>query len=129
LAVHLRREAFDAILAEAVHSAYVPEVYESEASWKARVARSQVRLQWDPDHAPGGAPVERRAIQLGLRGEVLRCYGREWVVAVEDISSVVEEQRAHARGGDLDRLVTPAEEVYPVADAAVAARLGVAPWP
>jgi hypothetical protein len=126
LAVHLRREAFDAILGEAVHSAYVSEVYESEATWKARVARSQVRLQWDPDHAPGGAPVERRAIQLGLRGEVLGRYGREWIVAIEDVSGFVEEQRAHARTGDLHALVTPAEAVYPVADAAVAARLGVA---
>jgi Domain of unknown function (DUF4291) len=124
LAVHLRREAFDVILGEAVHSAYVPEVYESEAAWKARVARSQVRLQWDPDHAPGGAPVERRAIQLGLRGDFLRRYGREWIVAVEDISHFVEEQRDHARAGGLDELVTPAEEVYPVTDAAVAARLG-----
>jgi hypothetical protein len=129
LAVHLRRDAFDAILGEAVHSTYVPEVYESDAAWKVRVARSQVRLQWDPDHAPGGAPVERRAIQLGLRGEYLKRYGREWVVAVEDVSSFVEEQRAHARAGGLAELVTPAEEVYPVANPAVVARLGVAAWP
>jgi hypothetical protein len=110
-------------------STYVPEVYENEAAWKARVARSQVRLQWDPDHAPGGAPVERRAIQLGLRGEFLRRYGREWIVGVEDISKFVEEQRAHAHAGGLHELVTPAEEVYPVADAAVAARLGIGAWP
>lgn len=128
LAVHLRREAFDAILGEAVHSTHVPEVYESEAAWKARVARSEVRLQWDPDHAPNGAKEERRAIQLGLRGEHLRRYGRAWIVAVEDVSGFVEEQRAHLHAGSLDDLVTPAEDVYPVADAAVAARLGVAAW-
>jgi hypothetical protein len=93
------------------------------------VARSQVRLQWDPDHGPSGAPVERRAIQLGLRGEFLRCYGREWIVAVEDVSEFVAAQRAHSRVGGLDELVTPAEEVYPVADTTVAACLGVAAWP
>ena len=113
----------------AVHSAHVPEVHESEANWKARAARSQVRLQWDPDHGPGGAKLERRAVQLGLRGEFLRRYGREWIVAIEDISGFVEEQRAHAGAGSLDDPVTPAEEVYPVAEAAVAARLGVAGWP
>jgi hypothetical protein len=129
LAVHLRRDAFDAILGEAVHSAYVSEVYESEAAWQERVARSQVRLQWDPDHEPNGAKLERRAIQLGLRGDVLRRYGRVWIVAIEDISPLVEEQRARLRAGNLDDLVTPAEEVYPVADAAVAARLGVVASP
>ena len=86
LAVHLRRAAFDAVLGEAVHSAHVPRVYESEAAWKAQAARSQVRLQWDPDHGPSGAKLERRAIQLGLRGNFLRRYGREWIVALEDIS-------------------------------------------
>lgn len=125
LAVRLRREAFDAILAGAVHSAHVPEVYGSEVTWQERVAGSDVRLQWDPDHAPGGAKVERRAIQLGLRGDTLRRYGREWIVAIEDVTDFVAEQRAHARAGDLDRLVTPAEDVYPVTDPEVAARLGV----
>jgi hypothetical protein len=99
LAVHLQREAFDAILAEAVHSSYVPEGYETEATWKARVARSQVRLQWDPDHGPGGAPVERRAIQLGLRGDFLRRYGREWVVAVEDVSELTRAATLTLRPG------------------------------
>jgi hypothetical protein len=70
--------------------------------------------------------VERRTIQLGLRCDFLRRYGREWILAVKDISRFVEEQRAHVRAGGLGELVTPAEEVYPVADAAVAACLGVA---
>jgi hypothetical protein len=65
LAVHLRRDAFDAILGEAVHSAHVPAVYESEVAWKARAARSQVRLQWDPDHGPSGGKLERRAGPVG----------------------------------------------------------------
>src|SRR6266851_5797386 len=61
LAVRLQRAAFDSILAQAVHSIFVPEVYGSEAAWKETVERSSVRLQWDPDHDPSGAAVERRA--------------------------------------------------------------------
>src|SRR5579885_1065943 len=71
LAVRLRRDAFDEILRQAVHSSFVPEVYGSEDAWRRAVAGSDVRLQWDPDHDPAGRPVERRAIQLGLRGGVL----------------------------------------------------------
>ncbi|WP_082408799.1 DUF4291 family protein [Verrucomicrobium spinosum] len=51
------------------------------------------RLQWDPDHSPTGGPLERRAIQLGLRGNMIRRYGRDEVVAIEDISEFVAEQR------------------------------------
>jgi hypothetical protein len=125
LAVWLKRSAFDAILQEAVHSTFVPEVYGSEAEWKRAVAGSSVRLQWDPDHDPSGAKVERRALQLGLRGEMLARYAREWIVRIEDISPFVAEQRGHAQPTAYDQLALPREEVYPVADAETAARLGV----
>jgi hypothetical protein len=85
-----------------------------------------VRLQWDPDHAPSGAKEERRAIQLGLRGEVLRRYAREWIVDIEDVSDFVAEQRSQRRV--TAELLTPREDVYPIADATTRERLGVASW-
>ncbi len=127
LAVRVRRPAFDSLLHEAVHSTFVPEVYPDHADWQRAVAASSVRLQWDPDHDPTGLKLERRALQLGLRGEPLARYAREWVLAIKDVSPFVEEQRGHARPEDHARLVVPRERVYPVQDAAVAARLGVDP--
>lgn len=124
LAVRLRRRAFDEILGRAVHSSFVPEVYVTQEGWRRAVAGSGVRLQWDPDHGPSGNPLERRAIQLGLRGDVLAAYTRDWLLGIEDISNFVAEQRANARAPH-DRLATPREEVYPVADAEVAGRLGI----
>src|SRR5436309_725083 len=97
LAVWIERRAFDSLLQEAVHSTFVPEVYGSEAEWRHALACSRVRLQWDPDHDPSGAKVERRAIQLGLRGDVLARYAREWIVRIEDVSAFVAKQRPHAR--------------------------------
>lgn len=123
LAVRIQRTAFDAILAAAVHSSYVPEVYGDPETWSRAVKRSDVRLQWDPDHSPSGGKLERRAIQLGLRGPTLAKYAREWIVDIEDISDFVAEQRdALTRR---EPLLTPREDVYPVSDAAVAARLGL----
>jgi Domain of unknown function (DUF4291) len=125
LAVHLRREAFDQILGLAVHSGYIPEVYGSMECWKARLAESPVRLQWDPDHDPAGAKLDRRAIQLGLSGDVLRCYTHEWIVKIEDISNFVAKQRSCFINQGSSGLVTPREEVYPVRTLDVARRLGI----
>ena len=125
LAVRLWRDAFDTILARAVPSSFDARLYPDEAAWKAAVSASDVRLQWDPDHGPGGAPLARRAIQLGLRGETLSRYARDWIVAIEDISAFVAEQRSLVLAGRLDELLTPHEAVYPVGDAELAARLGV----
>jgi hypothetical protein len=83
-----------------------------------------VRLQWDPDHDPAGKPVERRAIQLGLRGEVLAKYAKDWLLELRDISEFVREQKENAVA-PYDRLVMPREHVYPVVDVEVAGRLGV----
>jgi hypothetical protein len=126
LAVRLRRYAFDEILQQAVHSTFVPEVYGNENAWKRAVAGSDVRLQWDPDHGPSGNPVERRAIQLGLRGEVLARYAKDWLLEIRDISDFVREQRANAVA-PYECLVTPREDVYPVAGIEVARRLGLSP--
>jgi len=127
LAVRLKRPAFDEILRRAVHSSFVPKVYESESAWKAAVGTSDVRFQFDPDHNPSGAPVERRAIQLGLRGKVLARYAREWLLGIEDVTEFVREQSEHARS-PYDRLITPREDTYPVNDPEVSARLTVTAW-
>jgi hypothetical protein len=124
LAVRLRRDAFDDILRRAIHSSFVPEVYGTQEAWQRAVAGSDVRLQWDPDHGPSGNPLERRAIQLGLRGGVLARYAKDWLLSVEDISEFVAMQRANVKAS-YERLLTPREDVYPVADQGIAARLGV----
>jgi len=124
LAVRLKRTAFDEILKQAVHSSFNPDVYESEKTWQTAVANSDVRLQWDPDHDPSGGKLERRAIQLGLRGEVLAKYAREWIIGICDISEFVRQQRSNV-GADNSQLTTPREEVYRPQDPSSASRLGL----
>jgi len=125
LAIRLQRAAFEGILAQAVHSTFQPECYASAEAYEAASRSTQVRLQWDPDHHPSGAKLDRRAIQLGLRGDVLLKFAREWIIDIEDISAFVAEQRVHVQAHEYDRLITPREMVYPVSDHALAHRLGL----
>jgi Domain of unknown function (DUF4291) len=124
LAIRLQRSAFDAILAQAVHSKYVPEIYADQAAWNQAVKTSDVRLQWDPDHSPTGGKLTRRAIQLGLQGETAIKYAQEsiaplapWaIIGIEDISEFVVEQRQYVSAQNHDRLLIPSENPYPVND-------------
>ncbi|MEM8734969.1 MAG: DUF4291 domain-containing protein [Planctomycetota bacterium] len=125
LAIRILRTAFDQILAQAVHSSYQPHNDDSHDAWKERVANSDVRIQWDPDHAPNGDKMERRAIQLGLRGEALHCYARDWILEITDISNFVRTQQANCSRRNYDRLVTPRERVYPVKCDATKQQLGL----
>jgi hypothetical protein len=126
LALRLRREFFDALLGQAVPSSWDRDQLATEEEWTRAVGRSAVRLQWDPDHHPSGGKLERRAIQLGLRGEVLEAFGRRELVKVMDVSEFVAEQRSLLSSGGVSALVTPRERVYRPADPAVAARLRLA---
>lgn len=121
LAVWLARATFDAILAAAVPSSWDRDRYETREAWQVAVGSSDVRLQWDPDHGPSGQPVERRAVQLGLRGRVLAEYARPAIRRIEDITGFVHEQRARLGADGPDALVMPCEAVYPCAPQAAAA--------
>ena len=46
-----------------------------------------VRLQWDPDHHPSGAKLQRKAIQLGLKGSI-QLQNQPGILRIEDITPV-----------------------------------------
>ena len=123
LALRVRRVFFDALLAAAVPSSWDSEQFATAEDWAHAVGRSLVRLQWDPDHHPSGARLDRRALQLGLRGEVLEAFGRRELVEVIDLSDFVAEQRARLSSGGVAAIVTPRERVYRPADPEVVSRL------
>lgn len=125
LGVRIRREGFESILADAVPSSFNRNCFESQEQWQEAVGQSSVRLQWDPDHDPYGNPVDRRAIQLGLRDEILRQYATEWVMEIIDMTEFVRQQYEAVANRKLDELVTPEEHVYPVTDSSVARAIGL----
>lgn len=124
LGLRLRRSFFDTILEQAVPSSFAPQLYEHETAWQADVARSEVRLQWDPDHLPTGAPCERRAVQLGLRGDMLAAYGKRELLEVIDMTPLIDAQRDHIATWRDGALHTPTERVY-TPSVAAARRLGL----
>ena len=119
LAITISKESFDQILSKAVVSSYKSNMYDSREEWKKEIENSNVRLQWDPDHDPYGNKEERRAIQIGLRGEDLT-YFHDQIRKIEDVTAFVHEQAKHVNSGQLDQLLVPMERVYlPDSDEAI----------
>jgi hypothetical protein len=125
LAVRLKHSGFEAILNEAIHTYFVPEVYATEEEWKAALKHSSVVLQWDPDRDPAGAKVSHRALQLGLRGSTLEHYAHDWIVGIEDISEFVRRQFAHVDTNTWSDLFIPYQMIYTSVRSDIAARLGI----
>ena len=125
LGLRLRRPFFDGLLAQAVPSSFGASVLPSHDEWAAAVARSEVRLQWDPDHDPRGVPLPRRAIQLGLRGSVLEAFGNRELLEVIDMTGFVAMQRDILERAGVAHLRTPAERTYVPGDPSIAQRIGL----
>jgi hypothetical protein len=126
LAITIPRSLFDEILAVAVPSAFDASRDRDPDNWKGALDSSEVRLQWDPDHAPDGSPLQRRAVQLGLRGEILRRYAEREVIRIADISDFVAEQREFQR--DPAKLMVPAETIYRPQREDAAENIGLESW-
>ena len=123
LAVCLKRPFFESLLAQAVSSSYDARLYAKKSEWSLAVSASNVRLQWDPDHDPSGGSLQRRALQLGLRGSTLQEYGQSAILSIEDISAFVAEQRTHLVSPYFEDLLVPVERVYTPKETTTAARL------
>ncbi|WP_420320862.1 DUF4291 domain-containing protein [Flagellimonas sp.] len=112
LAIHLKRKAFERYLNLAVHSSYKQEIYGSRDNWTEAVKNSDIRLQWDPDHDPYGAKLERRAIQLGIRNDEIEKFAKDDIIEIEDITEFIQQQREYVVNKNLERLMVPIETPY-----------------
>lgn len=124
LAIWISREDFEAILQQAVFSSFSDTHYVSREEWRKELNEKEVRLQWDPDHDPAGGKLARRAIQLGMKGEVLKRFGQQQIKKIEDLTGFVKQQKVYADSGTWDQLLVPIETVYKVNEGSVARAIG-----
>ncbi|KAA0129816.1 DUF4291 domain-containing protein [Chryseobacterium sp. SN22] len=110
LAIHLKMDAFRRYLENAVYSSYNDRLGISREEWQNEVKASSARLQWDPDHDPFGSKQERRAIQIGLRNDLIRSFAKEDLILIENISEFVKEQHRFVLNDNLDQLMLPEEK-------------------
>lgn len=116
---------FKTILQQATFSSFQSEVYETTESWKAALENTEVRLQWDPDHDPFGNKQERKAIQIGMKGKMLKQFCTEWIVKIEDITDFVTQEHEKVLANKIEDINLPYEEVISLNDEALEKRIGI----
>ncbi|KAL8584783.1 hypothetical protein ACOMHN_035702 [Nucella lapillus] len=116
LAVRISLEGFNHILAEATSV----EFQKSQG-----LKDCKVRLQWDPDHTPTGEKKARRAIQLGLKDEILMKYCTEWIVSITDVTPFVQYQHNVLQKRGNESVSIPLERVYIPPSQATRQRIGL----
>jgi len=112
LAIRINREGWEELLSNAIFSSFKSEHYSSESDWRGKLEQSEVRLQWDPNHDPHGNKLERKAIQIGIKGDLLKKYNDKMIINISDITSFVHKQNLYVMHNQLQHLEIPNETVY-----------------
>lgn len=116
LAIDLSVEGFHEIFQEVVLSTYNEKLYQTKENWQEKGKSASVRCQWDPDKDIYLQPMERKAIQLGLRGEIVTKYVQEWTKAITDITPYVHETKRLLDMGEMENITLPTETEFPLSE-------------
>lgn len=112
LGIWISKAGFTKILQEAAYSSFKADIYESREIWREELNNKDVRLQWDPDHDIYGEKEERRAIQLGLKNNLVKEYNNEMIQEIIDVTEFVKAQKQKINEGNLEDLTIPEESIF-----------------
>ncbi|MCI0713903.1 MAG: DUF4291 domain-containing protein [Chloroflexi bacterium] len=113
LKIKLSHEAFLKILNQSIETSYNPDLFADEAAWQNALTNADVIHQWDPDRELSGKKLDRRAIQIGLRGQAVYDYVNEWIIGLEEVTALAHEIEAAGKSNEPLPDI-PVERVYPV---------------
>lgn len=125
LAITLPLIHFKTILSHATLTSFDEKLFGSMEEWKTELDKTEVRLQWDPDHDPFGMKQERKAIQIGMKGEILKKFCLEWLTEIKDVTEFVKEEYKKVLRNDITDLNIPREEVIEFNDKSISDRIGI----
>lgn len=116
LAIELTRAGFEWALGHASLSHYEPGTYPDHDTWVAAKDASPVRIQWDPERDLAHAPLDHRAIQIGLSDKAVDHYVDDWTIAITDTTNLFHRIRSHIDADEHDhaRTLLPDEPPYPI---------------
>lgn len=95
------------------------------AQWERAFHETTVYCQWDPDRTINGTPMNRAAIQIGLKGSSLSDVLESGICRMEDLTPLVRKWNEQRKKGTLNAKQLPVEKQYPVKDQAVRKRLNM----
>jgi hypothetical protein len=91
--IQITKEGFDNILSQAVLTKFKPKIHGTSSEWKKKFNTTNVLCQLDPDRDIYGRENQRKAVQLGLKNEILDMYVNDFIVDFVEITDDVRKYK------------------------------------
>ncbi len=116
LTLMMKEYGFISILKQAIPTAFDPNIFTNEHQWRSILDRNEVRYQWDPDRDLFLQKLSRRAIQIGIEGDIVKNYVDRWIIAIEDVTGLAANIRNAVNNKSKELPPIPDESIYCVAE-------------
>lgn len=124
LAIDVHREFFDRMLKKAILTSPDSMMFDGN-EWEKRFKNTDVYCQWDSDRSLNGSPLNRAAIQIGIKGDALRDFLDNGIYKIEDLTPTVRKWNDRRKKRQLSITELPSEKLYPVNDKKIRSRLAI----
>lgn len=124
LAIDVHREFFDRMLEKAILTSPDSRMFDGN-EWEKRFKSTDVYCQWDSDRSLDGSPLNRAAIQIGIKGDALRDFLDNGIYKIEDLTPTVRKWNDRRKKRQLSITELPSEKLYPVNDKKIRSRLAM----
>ena len=81
-------------------------------SRKRKKLKSNIIIQYDPDRNLNGEKLEQKAIQIGIKGDILGEYHEKGIERIKDITSFVRGQLKLLENKQYDKIKLPDTQLY-----------------
>lgn len=125
LAISISKEFFKKLLHEGELTSIKQSNYNEESIWRSLLNNSEVRIQWDPHHRPDKSKLDRKAIQIGIKGSLQRQFAINEINFIEDITSFVKEQNKYITRKYYKYLKVPIETKMEIEDDKINKKLSI----
>ena len=122
LALDIFQDKFNSLLEKAVLTSPDSMIFDGN-QWEKAFGETTVYCQWDPDRNINGNAINRAAIQIGLKSDILRDFLDTGIYRIEDMTPLVRKWNEHRKKGRLNIKELPSECIYPVKDKTIRKRL------
>jgi hypothetical protein len=126
LAVRIKRDGWDKALKLGVLTGYEKAIHGTPKIWQTQFDNAIVHVQWDPERSLRGADLGYNSIQVGLSRHIIQEYVEDWVVDIQNCTSLVRKIHFLLKTGRADKAkkLLPLERPYLVC-LETAKRLGI----
>lgn len=124
LALDIYRKSFDELLKKAVLTSPDTKIYDG-SQWEKAFKETSVYCQWDTDRNVNGNVLNRTAIQIGLKGDILKDLITNGIYKIEDLTPLVRKWNDQRKIGKLNSKNLPVEKLYSIEDKSIRNRLGM----